>query len=319
MRISFKRMIAAAPRNHLIVTADDLGYSEERDDGIIRAFRSGVVRNASLLVSGASAASALRRALDAGICVGLHLNLTEGRPVSTVGVANSLLGPPEHRVFRGKFGFREALLRGEIHQNDIAAEAAAQFARFIALHPSGLGPAYLDGHQHIHVLPAVVSAIVPLLKGYSVPAVRIPSLSPAEDITALETTRRVFYAGIDADCSAARTAFSHVGVWSPRSFIGFVSCAATRGSRRVLDTLARLGEDSAPTEWMTHPGLKTLPVASERRPPEAPNAGCGDGPDDFSMSDEREEELSVVCDPALIEGLLNLGWRPASFAEAMAS
>ena len=39
----------------LVVTADDLGYSEERDRGIVRAYREGIVTGASLLVNAAGA------------------------------------------------------------------------------------------------------------------------------------------------------------------------------------------------------------------------------------------------------------------------
>jgi len=42
----------------LIVTADDLGMSPERDQGIFDAFRHGIVTTASLLVNGCSAGQA---------------------------------------------------------------------------------------------------------------------------------------------------------------------------------------------------------------------------------------------------------------------
>ena len=51
-------MEVAKPRISLIVTADDLGISPERDEGIFQAFSDGIITNASLLVNGCSAREA---------------------------------------------------------------------------------------------------------------------------------------------------------------------------------------------------------------------------------------------------------------------
>lgn len=290
-----------------------MGYSAERDVGILSAAREGVVRNASLLVNGASAATALRLALDAGICVGLHLNLTEGSPCAGRANVESLLAPPAYDFFRGKLGLRDALARGEVRAADVEAEIRAQFARYRALHPAGTGPAYVDGHQHVQVLPLVASALCHLVEEEGpVPAVRIPELSAAEagDVAGLPPARRAFYEAVSADCSAARAAFARAGVAAPPAFIGYSTMGAASSVERVLAVLGRLAAAPAAAEWMTHPGLQTLPPP---RPPGSGGAGCGDGPDDFALSAEREAELAVLCDPALRAGLAAAGWEPAAF------
>jgi len=43
-------------------------------------------------------------------------------------------------------------------------------------------------------------------------------------------------------------------------------------------------------ELMVHPGY----------PSRAQEGGCGEGPDDFSRSADRQRELSVLSDPALL-------------------
>ena len=55
-----ENLLRCAPRE-LIVTADDLGYSAERDAGIFEAFERGIVTQASLLVTGPTAAAAARQ------------------------------------------------------------------------------------------------------------------------------------------------------------------------------------------------------------------------------------------------------------------
>jgi predicted glycoside hydrolase/deacetylase ChbG (UPF0249 family) len=140
----------------LIVTADDLGYCRERDDGILEASGGGggggTVRSVSLLVAGrppqrhALAARSLRRAVAAGLDVGLHLNLTEGVPLCDWRTIPSLLEPlavgaasladsAVPRVFRGKLGFRDAWRRGCIDAADVRREALAQFQWFQQHHP----------------------------------------------------------------------------------------------------------------------------------------------------------------------------------------
>lgn len=293
-----------------------MGYSVERDVGILRAFRDGVVRNASLLVIGASAASAVRLALDAGLCVGLHLNLTEGSPCAGRSDVESLLAPPDCKFFRGKMGLRDALARGDVRADHVAAEVEAQFDRFRALHPTGAGPAYVDGHQHVHVLPLVVATLCRPLQQGRIPAVRIPELGPAEAAAAsadLPPARHAFYEAVSADCAAARAAFAGAGAASPPAFLGYTTMGADCSVARVLGVLARLVEAvPAAAEWMTHPGLRTV---APPRPPDAGGAGCGDGPDDFALSPERERELAVLCDPALAAGIAAAGWAPAAFSE----
>ena len=66
---------------NLIVTADDFGAAVEVNDAVERAHRDGVLSAASLMVSGAAVADAVRRAKAMpSLRVGLHLVLVDGKP-----------------------------------------------------------------------------------------------------------------------------------------------------------------------------------------------------------------------------------------------
>lgn len=108
----------AEKHHYFIVTADDLGYSPERDRGIIDAYNKGIVTRASLLINGYSRATAVKFAKEHGLALGIHINLTEGRAVHVTEEHNTLLAE-DKPFFRGKFGFREAFSRGEIHLSHI--------------------------------------------------------------------------------------------------------------------------------------------------------------------------------------------------------
>eukprot|EP00961_Rhodomonas_salina_P085338 1146110-Rhodomonas_salina.1 len=121
----------------LIVTADDFGMTPERDRGIIQAKKKGILTNTSLLVNGSTAREAVEEAKQCGLSVGLHLNLTEGPPISDAASVPSLLGvgpkwwprrgekaepSSEELQFLGKEGIRQALKDGKLSMSEAAVE-----------------------------------------------------------------------------------------------------------------------------------------------------------------------------------------------------
>ncbi|MBI1747516.1 MAG: ChbG/HpnK family deacetylase [Acidobacteria bacterium] len=76
----------------LIVTADDFGLTDVVSHAIIEGYKKGIITSASLMANGAgfeSVAAFARQAPKLG--VGVHLNLTEGRPVSQAASIPSLV------------------------------------------------------------------------------------------------------------------------------------------------------------------------------------------------------------------------------------
>ena len=98
----------------LVVNADDFGYCDQRNRGIVESFQNGVVSSASILPNADKAFEAVQLSEKYGIPLGLHLNLTEGRAIKTRN--NSLT---ERGLLRGKFKFREALKNGEIDLDEV--------------------------------------------------------------------------------------------------------------------------------------------------------------------------------------------------------
>jgi len=66
----------------LVVNADDAGFAEPTDAAILRCARAGIVRSATVAANGPTADAFVRQALDAGLDLGLHVNLTGGRPLA---------------------------------------------------------------------------------------------------------------------------------------------------------------------------------------------------------------------------------------------
>lgn len=135
----------------LIVTADDFGWSSSVNEGILRAYRDGILRHASLMVDGdAAEEAALLARQTPGLGVGLHLDLCRERPVLH-GLKYFFL--PAWR----------ARLEGEIRR---------QFAKFKAF---GLQPAHVDGHFNIHVHPAIFPVLARVAREAGVKRIRLPA------------------------------------------------------------------------------------------------------------------------------------------------
>lgn len=100
----------------LIVNADDLGYCIVRDRGIAESFLNGIVTSTSLLVNGHSAVQAIEIGLMYGMPMGIHINLTEGRPISH---RHYQTLTNRKNLFWDKFEFRKRLASGKISLNEV--------------------------------------------------------------------------------------------------------------------------------------------------------------------------------------------------------
>lgn len=156
----------------LIIHADDLGADEARNAGIIEAIEAGSVTAASILVNGPAFQDCLQRIASMNgrqLSFGVHLNLTEGRPLSPgletiTGADGCFCGKQE--------GHRRLMNRDDdALQKEIRREFAAQIQ---ALRDAGVRIDHLDGHQHVHVFPAAIDATVRTAKESGIPWMRIP-------------------------------------------------------------------------------------------------------------------------------------------------
>lgn len=157
----------------LVVNGDDFGYSEAINAAIVRCHRAGVLTSATVLVNrpATSAALALARELPE-LGLGLHLNLTEGAPVSPPREVPTLVDG------RGRFRPFPAQLRriasGRARPVEVERELRAQFAVLLG---RGVRPTHVDGHLHVHAYPRVLPVVLRLMREYGVPAMRSPVLA----------------------------------------------------------------------------------------------------------------------------------------------
>jgi predicted glycoside hydrolase/deacetylase ChbG (UPF0249 family) len=156
----------------LIINADDFGLTLGVNRAIVELYRARAVTSASLMATGPAFEDAIAIAhAHPGLGVGCHIVLTDGIPVSPPQSIPSLLGP-DGKTFRPSlFDFVQALLRGNIREEDIEREALAQVQK---IRQAGIEVTHFDTHKHTHLFPAVARPLLRLAERVAVNAIRNP-------------------------------------------------------------------------------------------------------------------------------------------------
>jgi chitin disaccharide deacetylase len=217
----------------LIVTADDFNLSEGVSRGILEAHHHGIVTETSVMVNVGDlqqASAMLASAPHLG--VGLHLNITRGRPLASPTAVATLLGPDDQFL-----GSPQALPL-QLPRVAVQAEFEAQVERFVRAF--GRLPRHVDTHHHVHQHPVVFEVLLDLAVALKLP---VRSLDPQMRAT-----------------MAAR------GLGSPEHFLGDAGDEPYWTVRRLLATIQTL--QPGVTELMCHPGYFDDAIAYSRYGPQ---------------------------------------------------
>ncbi len=256
----------------LIINADDLGVNSARTHGIFQCFEFGIVTSATVLCNGSGAAQAAKHAREKDLPTGLHLNLTDGQPVSDPDHVPSLLQSTAGE-FRSRELQRRALDEGQIEPVHVEREIRAQIEWFLDHHGA---PTHVDSHHAIHTHPFIVPLLIPILHRYGIRFVRIHEdlIPPFGFQIPEERTKELLKIG--AEAAAARTFFATEGIGSTDHFRGLAlaGCASAKNLRHIL---TRLPEGT--TELMVHPGSMT-PIGTP-----------------FDLDPQRQTELQMLTNP----------------------
>ncbi|XP_027890759.1 carbohydrate deacetylase [Xiphophorus couchianus] len=292
------------PRLLMVITGDDFGYCSRRNQGIVDCFLAGGISNVSLLVNASAAKEAAGLAGRHKIPIGLHANLSEGTPVYQHLQQISTLVNPQG-FFHGKMGFRQALEKGQLSMNQVELELRAQVRRFIEL--TGHLPHHMDGHQHVHVLPDVREVFAQVLSDVRIPFTRVPMEPGLHSCPWVPAHLHTFYMEVEKDALDSIPVFKHHGIRWPDVYLGL----STMGQNMSVSSLQRalkqaLGTRTSNTISRRSPGLHQPVVTAELMvhpgyPSHPDEGGCGEGPDDFSQSAEREHELNMLRSPSVLE------------------
>jgi predicted glycoside hydrolase/deacetylase ChbG (UPF0249 family) len=260
----------------LIVNADDFGRTASLTQGIVAGHREGIVTSTSTMVNFAPAEAGVRTAIELtpNLGVGIHLNLTAGRPVLQPSQVPDLVRPD------GSFyPIREAIPRIEVMGDEqILAEMQAQVEVFRSW---GREPTHLDCHHHLlYLSPRLFEILVQIAQQYSLP-IRYPwhQGEPAADMDELARAHRIDPARLPAIMTACDEILDRSGLQTPdRCILSFYGPGATL--ENLLAVISGLPEGVS--EMMCHPGLADRALREES-----------------TYAVEREQELEILCHPGV--------------------
>ena len=156
----------------VIINSDDFGFDQTVNSSIIKAFNSGLISSTTTLVNYPDGLlDGYSKLCNSNInfnSVGIHLNLTTGKPLT-----KSISNNPNfcmNRTFHSRVRDKPRFYFNKKSRADIEAELEAQILRFIDV--MGSKPSHIDGHHHIHTEYAIFKIIAKLAKKYKIHHIR---------------------------------------------------------------------------------------------------------------------------------------------------
>jgi hopanoid biosynthesis associated protein HpnK len=278
----------------LIVNGDDFGLAESINRGIIVAHRDGILTSTSLLANGQAfdQAVALSRAFPQ-LTVGVHLNITQGRPVSPAARIPTLLNP-RGELHLSPFPLWTRLLMRQISLDDIHREFRAQILKVL---DAGVTPTHLDGHLHVHILPPLAPVVIALAHEFGLRIVRCPTENLEGALPVLWKIagagipvfkRSVIAYTVSALARRLRKQLRTAGLLCSDAFYGLAHTGSL--DAKTLSALLDLVSNGT-SELMCHPGYASAELES--------SGG--------QLTREREEEVLALTAPEIKEAVARLG------------
>jgi len=270
----------------IIINADDFGLSDGINKAVAQAHTEGVLTSATIMANMPAAKEAVKMAKKMPtLGVGVHLNLSEGRPISKDNSIECLVDRD------GRFALsplKLAFLAVGRHKirNAVRTELTAQIQWVI---DSGLTPTHLDSHKHIHSFPALFPIVCELARRFEVAAVRftlepkelsqmpwpLPKEGGRERAARLRTMAKINH-------------FQNSYFLKTNAFLG----VAHMGKIDVnFFKAVTLYNSAATAEVMTHPGLADAALYDEKQ-----NSGPSCAASDRTGTlHQRRVELEALC------------------------
>ena len=286
----------------LIVNADDFALTEGVNRGIIVAHRDGILTSTSLLANGLAFEHAVSSSRDfVQLSVGVHLNLSQGSPVSPANHIPSLVNE-QGELYASPLQLWTKMLAKKLSLEDVRVEFRAQILKVLN---SGITPTHLDGHLHVHLLPRLSSILIQLAREFGIRHIRCPvenlklTLPVIWKIggNSLGAFKRSAVAyGVSSFAAQFREHLRKSGITCPNAFLGLAHTGfLDTNALRALLALVPNGI----TELMCHPGYNSAEVKS-----------LGG-----SLTREREAELLALTSPRIKELVGNLGVQLVNFRD----
>jgi len=228
---------------YLIVNADDFGLHPHISAGVEKTIQYGIVKSISFIVN----TEAFRGSMEIirrypEVSIGIHLNLTDGKPVSNANKFIDLLN--KNGNFRGSH--LKTIYTIISHTGYLPAIKEEFEAQIRKLRENGIKITHIDSHGHIHMLPQLFTIVTELAREFRIPFVRLSD----ERLQFSSFSREPGILALNLLAPSAARILKKFGVKKTDYFIGMSN--AGRVSLKQLSTLC-LRIKHGVTELAVHP------------------------------------------------------------------
>jgi predicted glycoside hydrolase/deacetylase ChbG (UPF0249 family) len=227
--------------------------------------------------------------------VGLHFNITEGRPIADPARIRGLLGA-NGEFFGSSTQLANRAMLGRLREEEVMIELRAQIERAMS---AGIKLTHVDSHKHAHALPPICRVIARTIREYGVGAMRLPRerwrFEPRPDsLKLLGQSARAF--ALSQVCRTSETALRQTNVKTTASFFG-VTRTGFWSRRWLIGLIERLPDGSC--ELMCHPGYDDDELRGVKT----------------RLRKSRENELRLLTHPDVALKLKEQGVRLINFSD----
>jgi chitin disaccharide deacetylase len=248
----------------LILNADDFGLTKGVNEGIVRAFRDGVLTSTTLMANAPGFDDAVQCArANPKLGVGCHLVLAGGPSVAPPQDVPSLVDK-NGRMPSSLGAFVVGVSCGAIRAEDIDRELRAQIGK---IRGAGIEPTHLDTHKHTHAHPRVMEVLAQVAQDLGITRVRKPAeyLRDSWRMVCGESGASPKQLAAVAAVRLLSANFDSIskkhGLRSPDTFLG-VAATGLLGPEPLCHLIDTLPEGR--TEIMLHPGICDEDLARTR-------------------------------------------------------
>ncbi len=155
--------------NQYFFSADDFGYSPEINKAILLCLKNNDISTASLMANMEFTQEAIEIVKREGLenRIGLHFNLTEGKPLS-----DEIKKESKFCDIEGNFKAtrkKRFFFLSESEKRAVRAELTAQLK---ILNEAGIKPVYIDSHNHIHEEFGIFRIVLSFSRKMNIPKIR---------------------------------------------------------------------------------------------------------------------------------------------------
>ena len=168
-----KRNVNSLDERKLIINADDFGLTQSCTNAIYEAYRCGLITDTTMVANGNAEDAALcliREDARFADCIGIHFNLTEGRPLTErIRHQKRLVSGDRFTGYFRSSRTNFIPLRPEEKQA-IREELEAQVQKLISL---GVEISHADSHHHVHTNLQLCGIFASVMNKYGIQKCRL--------------------------------------------------------------------------------------------------------------------------------------------------